>query len=111
MPHLPALVSRLSKSTGGTVIEDEEEEITGKATTALWGYALLPSKALMCGLVDYMWRHRGNFRIFVCNKRNWQNTCCRVSGLDPQFFANISASRWKFKNRLDDATSTIITYI
>ena len=40
-----------------TVIEDEEEEITGKATTALWGYALLPSKALMCGLVDYKWRH------------------------------------------------------
>ena len=33
-----------SESTGGTVIEDEEEEITGKVTTALWGYAFLPSK-------------------------------------------------------------------
>ena len=25
----------------------KEEEITGKATTALWGYAFLPSKALL----------------------------------------------------------------
>ena len=98
-------------TTGGTVIEDEEEEITGKATRALWGYALLPSRALMSGLVDYKWRHPGDFRIFLSNKRNWQNTCCRESGLDPQIFANISASRWKFENRLDDATSTIITYM
>ena len=50
-----------SESTGGTVIEDEEEEITGKVTTALWGYAFLPLKALMCGLIDYKWRHRGDF--------------------------------------------------
>merc|ERR1712212_326479 len=64
--------------------------------------------ALMCGLVDYKWRHLGDFRIFVFNKRNWQNTSCCVSNLDPQFFAKISASRWKFKNRLDDATSTTL---
>ena len=45
----------------GTVIEDEEEEITGKATIALWEYALLASKTLICGLVDYKWRHQGEF--------------------------------------------------
>ena len=56
--------------TGGTVIEDEEEEITGKATAALWGYATLPTNALKCGLVDYKWRHRGDFRIFISSKRN-----------------------------------------
>ena len=38
------LLNKKGKTTGGTVIEDEEEEITGKATTALWGYAFLPSK-------------------------------------------------------------------
>ena len=53
-----------NESTGGIVIEDEEEEITGKATTALWVYASLPSKALMCGLVDYKWRHLGDFLNF-----------------------------------------------
>ena len=59
--------------TGGTVIEDDEDEddeITGKATAALWGYATLPTNALKCGLVDYKWRHRGDFRIFISSKRN-----------------------------------------
>ena len=34
--------------------------------------AVFPTKVLMYGLVDFMQRHREDFQIFVCRRRNWQ---------------------------------------